>query len=56
MASKLEKTVLGEIWSSNEAYETLIHLCDEFGSRFPGTEGEKPSAEYIASKLREYGL
>ncbi len=56
MTSKIEKDVLGEIWSSNEAYETLLHLCDEFGSRFAGTEGEKPSAEYIASKLREYGL
>ena len=56
MVNEIEKDVLGEIWSSNEAYETLVHLCDEFGSRFPGTVGEKPSAEYIASKLREYGL
>jgi len=56
MTSEIEKDVLGEIWSSNEAYENLIHLCDEFGSRFAGTEGEKPSAEYIASKLKEYGL
>jgi len=56
MVSDIEKDVLGEIWASNEAYETLIHLCDEFGSRFAGTEGEKPSAEYIASKLIEYGL
>jgi len=56
MTSEIEKDVLGEIWSSNEAYETLIHLCDEFGSRFAGTEGEKPSAEFIASKLNVYGL
>ena len=55
MASKLEMT-LGDIWSSNEAFENLTHLCDEFGSRFAGTEGEKPSAEFMAGKLREYGL
>ncbi|MGD2201285.1 MAG: M20/M25/M40 family metallo-hydrolase [Candidatus Bathyarchaeota archaeon] len=56
MVSDMEKTVIGEIWSSNEAYENLIHMCDEFGSRFAGTEGEKPAAEYMAKKLREYGL
>jgi len=56
MASELEKKVLGEIWSSNEAYDNLVHMCDEYGSRFAGTEGERPSAEFMAEKLEEYGL
>jgi len=56
MASELEKKVLGEIWASNEAYDNLVHMCDEYGSRFAGTDGERPSAEYMAKKLEEYGL
>ncbi|MGD2142798.1 MAG: hypothetical protein PVH79_04900, partial [Candidatus Bathyarchaeota archaeon] len=56
MTSETEKKVLGEIWSSDEAYENLVYMCDEYGSRFAGTEGEKPAAEYMAKKMREYGL
>lgn len=56
VTSKIETEVLGDIWSSNEAYENLTVLCDEFGSRFAGTEGERPSAEFMAEKLRGYGL
>ncbi len=56
MASDVETSVLGDIWSSNEAFENLTVLCDEFGSRFAGTEGERPAVDFIASKLSEYGL
>ena len=56
VTSKIETEVLGDIWISNEAYENLTVLCDEFGSRFAGTEGEKPSAEFMAEKLQGYGL
>jgi hypothetical protein len=56
LASDVETSILGDIWSSNEAFENLTFLCDEFGSRFAGTDGERPAVDFIASRLREYGL
>ncbi|MFQ6054211.1 MAG: aminopeptidase, partial [Candidatus Bathyarchaeia archaeon] len=56
MVSELEISVVGDIWTSNEAFENLTVLCDSFGSRFAGTEGEKLAVDFIASKMREYGL
>jgi Zn-dependent M28 family amino/carboxypeptidase len=34
----------------------LIVLCDDFGSRFGGTEGERKAAEFLQAKMRAYGL
>ena len=52
----LDQKIVGDIYTSPEAMDNLSVLCDDFGSRFGGTEGEKLAAEFIRSKLEEYGL
>ncbi len=51
-----EKEIVGELLTSVEGYKNLTVLCDRFGSRFGGTEGEKGAIEYLLSKYDEYGL
>jgi len=51
-----EILVAGEIVVNSEAFENLSALCDRFGSRFFATEEEKEAAEFMAAKLRSYGL
>jgi Zn-dependent M28 family amino/carboxypeptidase len=48
--------IVGDIYTSSEALDNLIVLCDEFGSRFGGTPGERQAAEFMQVKLKEYGL
>lgn len=52
----LDQKIVGDIYTSPEAMETLYTLCDEFGSRFGGSEGERRAAEFLAEKFEEYGL
>lgn len=52
----LDQQLTGDAYSSFEAMDNLTTLCDEFGSRFGGTEGEKQAADFIAQKLKSYGL
>ncbi|MBT3314925.1 MAG: M20/M25/M40 family metallo-hydrolase [Anaerolineae bacterium] len=52
----LDQKILGDIYSSREAMDNLEVLCDDFGSRFGGTAGEKLAADFIATKYKEYGL
>ena len=52
----LEKAVLGEIWTSEAAYENLRALCDTYGHRFAGSPGERGAALFLQDKLRTYGL
>jgi len=51
-----DQKMVGDIYTSQEAMDNLTILCDDFGSRFGGTEGEKLAAEFIKAKLEEYGL
>lgn len=53
---EFDQKMLGDIYTSGEAMENLITLCDEFGSRFGGTEGERQAVEFIKGKFQEYGL
>jgi aminopeptidase YwaD len=53
---QMDKHILGEIWTSNIAYENLQHLCDDIGHRFAGSTLEHQAAEFLAEKMREYGL
>src|SRR5947209_14846710 len=53
---RAEKAVLGEIWTSNRAYENLTHLCDWVGNRWAGSESERRAGEFLLEKAREYGL
>jgi Zn-dependent M28 family amino/carboxypeptidase len=52
----LDQKIVGDIYTSPEAMENLSRLCDDFGSRFGGTEGERLAADFIQSKFEEYGL
>jgi Zn-dependent M28 family amino/carboxypeptidase len=52
----LDQQIVGDIYTSPETVENLSVLCDDFGSRFGGTQGERLAAEFIQAKLEEYGL
>ena len=54
--SAIDRDIIAEVWTSEEAYENLVYMCDECGSRFGGTAGERQAVEFMAAKLREYGL
>jgi Iap family predicted aminopeptidase len=48
--------VVGEVWTSDEAYRNLVYLCDECGSRFGGTAGERKAVQFLTSRMSQYGL
>ena len=52
----IDRQIVGEIYTSRETMENVYVLCDDFGSRFGGTAGERQAADYMAAKLTEYGL
>jgi aminopeptidase YwaD len=52
----VDKTILGEVYTSSESMDNLLVLCDEYGSRFPGTPGDRGSVDYMVGKLKSYGL
>lgn len=51
-----DQKIVGDIYTSRETMDNLEVLCDEFGSRFGGTEGEYKSVEFFKTKMLEYGL
>ncbi len=51
----MDKSILGDVFTSTEVYDNLLALTD-FGSRFGGTESEKQAVEYMLDKLSSYGL
>jgi Iap family predicted aminopeptidase len=53
---KLDQQLIGDVYTSTEVLDNLIVLCDDFGSRFGGSPGERQAAEFLQAKLREYGL
>ncbi len=53
---EIDRRILGDAYASEESWENLRILTDEFGSRFGGTEGERRAAEFLAEKMRAYGL
>lgn len=52
----VERRMVGDIYTTREVMDNLEVLCDEFGSRWAGTEGERRAAEFFLEKYREYGL
>ncbi|OGG57281.1 MAG: hypothetical protein A3F84_02160 [Candidatus Handelsmanbacteria bacterium RIFCSPLOWO2_12_FULL_64_10] len=52
----LDRRMLGDIYTSSEPMDNLTVLCDDFGSRFGGTQGERQAALFLRDRLREYGL
>jgi len=53
---EIDQKMVGDIYTSREVMDNLQVLCDEFGSRFGGTAGEKQAAEFFKSKMESYGL
>lgn len=54
--ARAERAVLGEIWSSDEAYKNLVHLCDRIGDRWAGSDSEREGAEWLRQRAEGYGL
>ena len=52
----IDKAITGDGYTSFATIDNLTILCDDFGSRFGGTEGEKLAAEFIAKRFEDYGL
>ncbi len=52
----IDQKIVGDIYTSTEVMDNLTILCDDFGSRFGGTVGEKQAADFIQKKLESYGL
>ncbi|MCA9931023.1 MAG: M28 family peptidase, partial [Anaerolineales bacterium] len=52
----IDQKIVGDVYTAGEIMDNLTILCDEFGSRFGGTEGERQAAEFIKAKLEAYGL
>lgn len=52
----LDQRIIGDIYTSTEVRDNLVALCDDFGSRFGGTEGERQAADFVVRKMTEYGL
>ncbi|RMF91245.1 MAG: M28 family peptidase [Nitrospinota bacterium] len=51
-----DQQMLGDIYTAGEAMDNLITLCDDFGSRFGGTEGERQAVAFLREKFTGYGL
>lgn len=52
----IDRQVIGDIWTSDEAYRNLEELTDVIGSRWAGSESEHRSGEFLKAKLESYGL
>lgn len=55
-ATDIERQILGEVWTSDEIYRNLLHLCDDLGHRFGGSASEHEAATFLEQKMRDYGL
>ena len=51
-----DKRIVSEIYTSSEALDNLVILCDVYGSRFPGTPGDFGSVKWMVEKLKSYGI
>jgi aminopeptidase YwaD len=56
LMQKIDRHVIGEIWTSDVVYQSLKQLCDDIGHRFGGSDSEHNGAIWLEQKMREYGL
>ncbi len=52
----IDQQMVGDIYTAPDVMDNLTTLCDDFGSRFGGTPGEKEAADFMQAKLEAYGL
>ena len=50
------KRVLGDIYGSVEPLEIVTELCDEYDARWPGSGMDLAGCEFMAEKMKGYGL
>ncbi|MDP2856792.1 MAG: M20/M25/M40 family metallo-hydrolase [Bacillota bacterium] len=53
---RVDRQILGDVYTSEEGFVTLEELCDRFGSRFPGSPEEREAADFLLGKMIQYGL
>ena len=53
---ELDQKIVGDIYTSTEPMALLTTLCDDFGSRFGGTEGAALAADLLEERFAAYGL
>lgn len=53
---ELDQKIVGDIYTSTEPMTLLTTLCDDFGSRFGGTDGASLAADLLEEKFGAYGL
>jgi aminopeptidase YwaD len=54
--TRMEREIIGAIWTTDEPYQVLRELCDDIGHRFGGSESERRGGEFLKKKMEEYGL
>jgi hypothetical protein len=53
---EVDKKIVAETYTSSEPLDNLKVLCDVFGSRWPGTQGDLESVKWMVEKLKSYGI
>jgi len=53
---EVDRQIVGDVYTSTEAMDNLVVLCDDFGSRFGGTESERQAVDFFQAKMVAYGL
>ena len=56
MDERVEGQIVEEIFSHSEAYENLLVLADDIGSRVAGSVGEVAARDFLVETLERYGL
>jgi RHS repeat-associated protein len=52
----LERELLGDLWTSDTAWDNLAYLCDECHGRLAGTADERRARDFLLGRLNAYGL
>ena len=52
----LDKSILAEVYYSTETRDNMLALCDDYGSRFDGTDDALRAAEFVRGKFESYGI
>ena len=56
MSLEIEERVVADIMDNSEAYENLLVLADDIGSRLAGTENEVLARDFLLEMFWRYGL
>ena len=53
---KRDRQMVGDIYTAPALLDNLTTLCDDFGSRFGGTAGERQAADFFKAQFDSFGL